>query len=66
MLPDNLKDKYEVTGKVTAARFRNATLGLVDLGKISEPMAKKLVKTGHLKLKGEPKSKELPAKPEKK
>lgn len=49
MLSEKLKSKYAVTDKVTAAKFRNATLGLVDLGTISEDLAKKLVKTGHLK-----------------
>lgn len=57
MLPDHLKDKYEVTKRVTAAKFRNATLGLVDIGNISEALAKKLVKTGHLKFIGKPEPK---------
>lgn len=48
MLPDSLKDKYAVTKKVKSPRFNNAVLGIVDLGKITEPLAKKLVKTGHL------------------
>lgn len=48
MLNPDLKGKFEVTDKVKWAKFRHATLGLVDLGKIHEKMAEKLVKHGYL------------------
>lgn len=49
MLNPELKGKYEVTDKVKNPKFRNALYGVIDLGTITEPMADKLVKTGHLK-----------------
>lgn len=49
MLNPKLKDRYEVTDRVTAPIFRNAILGVIDLSKIGEEVAEKLVKSGHLK-----------------
>lgn len=48
MLNPDLKGRYEVTDKVFAQKFRNNILGVVDLGTISEAVAEKLVKSGHL------------------
>jgi len=50
MLNPELKGRFEVTEKVTAPKFRHVLFGLVDLAKISEPLAEKLVKKGYLKL----------------
>ncbi|WP_373399698.1 hypothetical protein V8V91_08575 [Algoriphagus halophilus] len=44
-----LKGKYEATDKVTSQKFINGILGKIDLETINDPMAEKLVKSGHLK-----------------
>ena len=55
---------YELTAKVPAPKFRDVSLGLIDLATISEPMAEKLVKKGYL-IKKEEKATEKAAKPKK-
>lgn len=57
MLNPVLKGKYEVTAKVIAPKWIHVSLGKIDLAKISEPMADKLVKKGYLVKKEEKASK---------
>jgi len=62
MLNPALNGKYEITSKVVSPEWRNASLGVVTLATISEPMADKLVKKGYL-VKKEEKAPEKAAKP---
>ena len=57
-LPSLLQGSYEPTDKVIGQRFEHSYLGKIDLSKINETMAKKLVRTGHLKELKTPKEKE--------
>ena len=44
-LPSTLQGSYEATDKVIGQRFEHSYLGKIDLSKINETMAKKLVRT---------------------
>lgn len=47
-LDKKISDKYTLTDKAKFQRFEHVQLGHIDLSKLSEPLAKKLVITGHL------------------
>jgi len=62
-LNKSLENKYKVTDKVILGKFEHRYLGRIDLEKIDEKMAERLVKTGHLKRIAEPKERpQAPAK----
>ena len=50
-LNPELSKRYAVAKSVRMGRFNHVYLGVIDLAKITEKQAEKLLKTGHLTLK---------------